>query len=96
MARALPSMAETRPPSTTHSARSAPIAGQALGIAADCTDIAEIDRLRQQVEAELGSVDILAVFVAGGHAAPGPTVELTEEAWASTINGTLSATVVTI
>jgi 3-oxoacyl-[acyl-carrier protein] reductase len=52
--------------------------------------------MRRQVEAELGPVDILSAFVAGGHAGPGSTVELTEEAWASTIDGTLSATFLTI
>ncbi len=70
--------------------------GQAIGVVADCTNLAEIEHMRQQVEAELGPVDILAAFVAGGHAGPGPTAELTEEAWRSTIDGTLGPTFLTI
>ena len=70
--------------------------GQAIGVAADCTDLAAIERMRQQVEEQLGPVDILAAFVAGGHAGPGPTVDLTEEAWRSTIDGTLSPTFLTV
>jgi 3-oxoacyl-[acyl-carrier protein] reductase len=70
--------------------------GHALGVAADCTDLAQIERMREQVEAQLGPADILAAFVAGGHAGPGPTAELDEEAWRSTIDGTLSATFLTV
>jgi 3-oxoacyl-[acyl-carrier protein] reductase len=70
--------------------------GQAVGITADCTDFADIERLRRRAEEELGPVDILAAFVAGGQAGPGPTVELTEEAWRSTLDGTLSPTFLTI
>ena len=54
--------------------------GQGIGVVADCTNFAELEHMRQQVEAELGPVDILAAFVAGGHPGPGPTAELTEEA----------------
>jgi len=70
--------------------------GQAIGVAADCMDFADIERIRHQVEEELGPVDVLAAFVAGGHAGPGPTAELTEEAWHSTIDGTLSPTFLTV
>src|SRR5207245_8032968 len=70
--------------------------GRAIGVAADCTDLAEIERLRHRVEEDLAPVDILAAFVAGGRAGPGPTAELTEEAWRSTIDGTLSPTFLTV
>jgi 3-oxoacyl-[acyl-carrier protein] reductase len=70
--------------------------GQAIGVAADCTDFAAIERMRQQVERELGPVDVLAAFVAGGHARPGPTEQTTEEDWRSTIDGTLTVTFLTV
>jgi 3-oxoacyl-[acyl-carrier protein] reductase len=70
--------------------------GRATGVVADCTAFADIEGMRHRVEQELGPVDILAAFVAGGHAGPGPTAELTEEAWRSTIDGTLSPTFLTV
>jgi 3-oxoacyl-[acyl-carrier protein] reductase len=65
-------------------------------VAADCTVFAEIERMRQQIEQELGPVDIVAAFAAAGHAGPGPTVEQSEEAWRSSIEGTLSPTFLTV
>jgi 3-oxoacyl-[acyl-carrier protein] reductase len=70
--------------------------GQAIGVAADCTVQTDVERMRHQVEQELGSVDILAAFVAAGHGRPGPTVELTEEAWHSSVDGALSPTFLTV
>src|SRR6266545_2476506 len=37
--------------------------GRAIGVAADCTDFAAIERMRGQVEQEFGPVDVLAAFV---------------------------------
>jgi 3-oxoacyl-[acyl-carrier protein] reductase len=70
--------------------------GWAIGVPADCTDFAAIERMRQQVEQELGPVDVLAAFVAGGRAGPGPTAQLGEQEWRSTIDGTLTATFLTV
>jgi 3-oxoacyl-[acyl-carrier protein] reductase len=70
--------------------------GQAVGVAADCTVLADLERMRQQVEQELGPVDILAAFAAAAHAGPGPTVELSDEAWRTSIEGTLSPTFLTV
>ncbi len=70
--------------------------GQAVGAPADCTTFAAIERMRQQVEQELGPVDVLAAFVAGGRAGPRPTEQITEEEWRSTIDGTLTATFLTV
>src|SRR4051812_6620393 len=46
--------------------------GQAIGVAADVTDFAAIERMRQDVEQALGSVDVLAVFAASGGSPPSP------------------------
>jgi 3-oxoacyl-[acyl-carrier protein] reductase len=70
--------------------------GQAIGISADCTDFSAIERMRQQTEQAFGPVEVLAAFVAGGRARPGPIAQTTEEEWRSTIDGTLTATFLTV
>ena len=70
--------------------------GQAVGVAGDCTDPAAVQRLRQQVEQQLGPAEVLAAFVGGGRARPGPVVEVPVEDWHSTVDGTLTATFLTL
>ena len=70
--------------------------GEALGVAGDCTDPAAIDRLRQQVEQAFGPAEILAAFVGGGQARPGPVADVTEDDWRSTVDSTLTATFLTL
>ena len=53
--------------------------GQAITVAADVTDFAAIERMRQRVEQELGPTDVLAAFAASGGPPPGPTAQITEE-----------------
>jgi 3-oxoacyl-[acyl-carrier protein] reductase len=69
--------------------------GTAMGVAADCTDFAAIERMREQVERELGPVSLLATF-AGGPAIPAPTLQLTEEQWRSVVDSNLTATFLTL
>jgi 3-oxoacyl-[acyl-carrier protein] reductase len=45
--------------------------GEAIGVAGDCTDLAAVERLRQQVEHNLGPAEVLAAFVGGGEPGPG-------------------------
>ena len=70
--------------------------GQAVGVAADCTDLAAVDQLRQEVEQQLGPAEVLAAFVGGGRARPGSVVQVPVEAWHSTVDGTLTATFLTL
>jgi len=35
---------------------------EALGVAADCTDLAAVERMRKQTEKELGPVGVVAAF----------------------------------
>ena len=70
--------------------------GHAIGVAADVTDFAAIERMRQRVEQELGPVEVLAAFAASGGPPPGPTAEITEEEWRSAIDGTLTSTFLTL
>jgi 3-oxoacyl-[acyl-carrier protein] reductase len=68
--------------------------GTAIGIAADVTDFAAIERLREQGEAALGPADIL-VAIAGGLGDPVPTEQVSEEAWRATVDANLTATFLT-
>jgi 3-oxoacyl-[acyl-carrier protein] reductase len=70
--------------------------GEAVGVAADCTDLAAVERLRQQVERAFGPAEILAAFVGGGRARPGPVAEVPAEDWRSTVDGSLTATFLTL
>jgi 3-oxoacyl-[acyl-carrier protein] reductase len=70
--------------------------GEAIGVDGDCTDPAAVQRLRQAVERDLGPVEILAAFVGGGRARPGPVADVPEEDWRSTLDGSLTATFLTL
>ena len=70
--------------------------GHALGVAADVTDFAAIERMRQQVEQALGPVELLAVFAASGGPPPSTFVQITEEGWRAAIDGNLTTTFLTL
>jgi 3-oxoacyl-[acyl-carrier protein] reductase len=70
--------------------------GEAIGVTGDCTDLAAVKRLRQQVEQDLGPAEVLASFVGGGRARPGPVADVPVEDWRSTVDGTLTATFLTL
>ena len=70
--------------------------GEAVGVAGDCTDPAAVGRMREAVEQELGPVEVLAAFVGGGRARPGPVADVPEEDWRSTLDGSLTATFLTL
>jgi 3-oxoacyl-[acyl-carrier protein] reductase len=69
--------------------------GEAIGVAADLTDFAAAERMRQRVEEELGAVEVLAAF-AGGQGYPTPTEQMAEEQWRSVIDSDLTATFLTV
>ena len=70
--------------------------GGVIGVAGDCTDPAAVERMRQVVEQELGPAEVLAAFVGGGRARPGPVAEVPEADWQSTLDGSLTATFLTL
>jgi 3-oxoacyl-[acyl-carrier protein] reductase len=70
--------------------------GQAIGIAADCSDFSALEQLRARVEQELGPVDVLAAFAGGGIIRPGPSEKVSEQEWRSVIDGNLTATFLTV
>jgi 3-oxoacyl-[acyl-carrier protein] reductase len=69
--------------------------GLAIGIAADCTDPAQVARMTATVTAQLGPPDIVAAF-AGGAGFPVPTDRETPEHWRAIIDTDLNATFYTI
>jgi 3-oxoacyl-[acyl-carrier protein] reductase len=70
--------------------------GRALDVTGDVTRFADIEAMRQRIEQELGPVEILVANAAGGRVMPGPLEEITEEAWHSSVDGSLTATFLTI
>jgi 3-oxoacyl-[acyl-carrier protein] reductase len=69
--------------------------GTAIAVAADVTDSTALGELRDQTEARLGRVDVLAAF-AGGQGAPVPTPALTEERWRQVLDSELTSAFLTI
>jgi len=69
--------------------------GEAIGVVADVTGFAAVERMRQRVQEELGPVDVLAAF-AGGQGYPTPTEQMAEEQWRSVIDSDLTATFLTV
>lgn len=69
--------------------------GEAIGVTADCTDVAALGNLCATAERELGPVDVLAAF-AGFDTGPAPVEQVTEEAWRAVLDGNLTATFLTI
>jgi 3-oxoacyl-[acyl-carrier protein] reductase len=70
--------------------------GEAIGIAADCAVLSELEQLRIQTEAAFGAVDLLVAFAGGGIAKPKPIIEITEQEWRSGIDNNLTATFFTV
>jgi 3-oxoacyl-[acyl-carrier protein] reductase len=70
--------------------------GEALGVAADCTDLTAVERMRRLVEEEFGPAEVVAAFAGGGRARPGPLAQTTEEEWHSTVDANLTATFLTL
>jgi 3-oxoacyl-[acyl-carrier protein] reductase len=68
---------------------------EAIGISADAGDPDQIDRMRLQVEEELGPIDILLPF-AGGFGAFTPIEEISVEEWRTVIEDNLTSTFLTV
>jgi 3-oxoacyl-[acyl-carrier protein] reductase len=70
--------------------------GRAIGVAGDVTAYAAIEAVRGGVEGEFGPPDLLFAFAGGGKARPGPTAGISEDDWRSSVDGSLTATFLTI
>lgn len=70
--------------------------GTAIEVVADVTKFAEIEAMREQVERELGPIDVLVANAGGSFTMPGPLEETSEEGWHASVNGNLTATFLTL
>ncbi|MDP2710450.1 MAG: SDR family NAD(P)-dependent oxidoreductase, partial [Solirubrobacteraceae bacterium] len=64
---------------------------EAVGVSADCTELASVERAAERVTDALGPVDILLPF-AGGFGAFTPIAETSETEWRQVIDANLTAT----
>jgi 3-oxoacyl-[acyl-carrier protein] reductase len=72
------------------------VGGRALNVAADITNLAEVERMRLRIEEELGPIEILIANAGGNFSPPGPIEETTEEGWRASVDGNLTATFLTL
>lgn len=70
--------------------------GQAMAIAADCTDAAALAEARAAITRHFGRVDILMAFAGGGTARPAPVQDTAEADWHSGIDHNLTASFLTV
>ena len=70
--------------------------GKAIQVTADVTKLTDIERMRGEIEQELGPIDILVANAGGSFTMPGPLEEITEDGWHASVNGNLTATFLTI
>jgi 3-oxoacyl-[acyl-carrier protein] reductase len=69
--------------------------GEAIGVSADCTRFADVERLRERTEQHFGPADILAAF-AGGFRRYTPAHLITEEEWREVLDANLTSTFLTV
>lgn len=66
--------------------------GRAIGVSGDTTKYAEIERVRREVEAAFGPIDILVANAGGSFTMPGPL----EDGWHASVDDNLTATFLTV
>ncbi|KRD28573.1 short-chain dehydrogenase [Lysobacter sp. Root916] len=70
--------------------------GTASGAPADCSQLAELERLRDRIAAEAGAPDYLLAFAGGGSGRPMPVQDISEQDWRSSLDHNLSSTFFTV
>lgn len=70
--------------------------GRAISVTGDVRKFAEIEAMREQVERELGPIDILVANAGASYTRPGPLEEISEEGWRASVDGNLTATFLTM
>jgi 3-oxoacyl-[acyl-carrier protein] reductase len=70
--------------------------GRAIQVTGDVTRFEHIEMMREQIERELGAIDILVANAGGSQTRPGPLDEIDEQGWRASIEGNLTATFLTI
>lgn len=69
---------------------------RALGVLADLTDFAAIERMRAEIEETAGVVDLLVANAGASLAAPGPLEEISIEGWTATVDANLTTAFLTM
>lgn len=69
--------------------------GEAVAAVADCTDATALAQTRDEVEARLGQIEILAAFAGAGRR-PKPVTDIPDEEWRQDIEQNLTATFLTV
>jgi 3-oxoacyl-[acyl-carrier protein] reductase len=62
----------------------------------DATKFSDIEVMRDQIEREFGPIDIVVANAGGSFTLPGPIEQISEEGWQASIDGNLTATLLTI
>jgi 3-oxoacyl-[acyl-carrier protein] reductase len=70
--------------------------GKAIAITGDVTDFGQVEEVRRQVEAGLGTVDILVANVGGSLAPPAALEDIAEDGWRATVDANLLSTFLTL
>jgi 3-oxoacyl-[acyl-carrier protein] reductase len=70
--------------------------GQAIAVAADVTNFADVEAMRRTIEDEFGPVDVLVANAGGNPIPPGPVEEISEEGWRAAVDSNLTATFLTV
>ena len=70
--------------------------GVSLGVTGDLTIFEDVERIRDEVEAAAGPVDVLVANAGAVLTAPGPLEEIPIEGWKATVEGNLGATFLTL
>ena len=69
---------------------------KAIEVTGELSDFAQVEAVREQVEAELGPVDILVANAGGSLTPPAPLEDIPEDGWRATVDGNLLATFLTL
>jgi 3-oxoacyl-[acyl-carrier protein] reductase len=69
---------------------------RAVSVLGDVTVPADVERMRDEIEAALGPIDVLVANAGGNPTPPGPLERLTVDQWRETVDRNLTATFVTV
>lgn len=84
----------TAPSTAVNDARTAGL--RVMGVIGDVTKMPDLERMRQEIEQELGAVDTLVANAGGNPVPPGPFEAISEEGWRASLDLNLTATFLTI
>jgi 3-oxoacyl-[acyl-carrier protein] reductase len=70
--------------------------GKAIGLAADVTDFDAVERMREEIERELGPVDVPVANAGGNVERPGPIESISVDGWRRALDVNLTGTFITI